>query len=80
MDIIGAWRVTKIITKVHEVTNIWNLVWSGNEGIMGLITGLVGILPGYNVAAHLPTGGYYNASQGGPPDSGQPSGRRGGPQ
>ncbi|KAA9161586.1 hypothetical protein FPZ12_013830 [Amycolatopsis acidicola] len=28
MDIIGGWRVTKVVLKVHEVANTWNIAWS----------------------------------------------------
>ena len=64
MDIIGAWRVTKVINKIHEVFSIWNWTWSANEGLMGTITGLVGILGSYNIADKLPKTSYYNPSLG----------------
>ncbi|NKQ56924.1 hypothetical protein HFP15_29040 [Amycolatopsis sp. K13G38] len=63
MDIIGAWRVTKIITKIHEIASTWNYIWSGSEGMMGLITGLVGGLASFDTSATLPKIGYANASQ-----------------
>jgi hypothetical protein len=68
MDIIGAWRVTKVINKVHEVFNIWNITWSSHEGLMGAIAGLVGILGDYHLTGKLPKLGYYNASQGPAPN------------
>jgi hypothetical protein len=64
MDIIGAWRVTKIIDKIHKVFSIWNWAWSAKEGVMGIIVGLVGALSGYDIAAEFPAAGYYNPSQG----------------
>lgn len=36
---------------------------------MALITGLVGALASYDVSAKLPKLGYYNAAEGGPPDT-----------
>ncbi|TNC21078.1 hypothetical protein [Amycolatopsis alkalitolerans] len=69
IDIIGAWRVTKIILKIHDVANIWNAVWSGSEGMMGLITVLVGGLSSFDASAKLPKIGYANAAQGDKPNS-----------
>jgi uncharacterized protein YukE len=68
MDIIGAWRVTKVILKIHEIANIWNAVWSGSEGMMGLITILVGGLSSFDASAKLPKIGYANAAQGAKPN------------
>jgi uncharacterized protein YukE len=79
MDIIGAWRVTKVIDKVHEVAGVWNLVWTGSEGFMGAAAGLTGILGSYDVGAKLPKIGYYNPSQGPAPKYDEPD-RKGGPR
>ncbi|HET6504290.1 MAG TPA: hypothetical protein VFG87_26365 [Amycolatopsis sp.] len=79
MDIVGAWRVTKVITKIHDVANIWNTVWSGHEGMAGLIAGLVGGLAGYDATAKLPKISYYNAAQGGPPEGAPAGPSNGGP-
>jgi uncharacterized protein YukE len=67
IDIVGAWRVTKIIDAVHHVFSIWNWTWSAHEGLMGLIAGLVGVISDYNLADDLPATSYYNPSQGPPP-------------
>ncbi len=79
MDIIGAWRVTKVIDKVHEVLGYWNWAWSASEAAIGISGGLTGILSSYNVAAKLPKLGYYNPSQGPAPKNDEPD-RKGGPR
>jgi uncharacterized protein YukE len=80
IDIVGAWRVTKVINQVHKVMGYWNWTWSGSEGIMAIAAGTTGILADYNVAAKLPKAGYYNASQGSAPKSGDEPDRKGGPR
>jgi uncharacterized protein YukE len=80
MDIIGAWRVTKVFDEVHKVISIWNIAWSSSEGFMGATAGLAGILGSYNVAAKVPKMGYYNSSQGSAPNYNDNTDRRHGPQ
>ena len=63
-DIIGGWRVVKVIDKVHEVFGTWNWIWSAHEGILAIITGLVGTLTSAKVEDKLPKIGYYDAAQG----------------
>jgi len=63
-DIIGGWRVYKVYKAVKEVTDIWNVVWAGNEGVMGLIMTLAGGLDGWDVSSDLPKTPYYNGAQG----------------
>lgn len=67
IDIIGAWRVTKVINEIHKVFSIWNWTWSAHEGLMGIIAGLVGELSSYDISTELPSTSYYNPSQGPPP-------------
>ncbi len=68
--IVGAAEVANVVGKVRKFFDIWNVVWASHEGILGLITGLVGTLQGYDVSSSLPTSGYYNASQGSAPSYG----------
>lgn len=63
VDLIGAWRVWKVISAVHKVISTWNMVWSGHEGVMAIITGLVGGLSSYDADTKLPKSGYENAAQ-----------------
>ncbi|MBO0881446.1 MAG: hypothetical protein J2P17_14085 [Mycobacterium sp.] len=69
-DIWTGTRVVEVIKKIKEVTDKWNLVQAGLQGASGLITGLIGTFSGYDVSVKLPQMGYYNASQGGSPNTG----------
>lgn len=64
MDIVGAWKVTELVNKIHELGTTWSYVWGGLQGMMGAITSLVGILQNYRAAAQLPSAGYANAAEG----------------
>ncbi len=64
MDIIGAWRVTKIITRVHELSAIWGYVWGGLQTLMSGVLLAIGALQTYSAAAKLPSVGYANAAEG----------------
>jgi hypothetical protein len=69
MDIVGAWKVTELVNKIHELGTVWSYVWIGLQGTMSVIISLVGGLQNYSAAAQLPSTGYANAAEGQQPDS-----------
>lgn len=58
MDGVDAWKITELIKKIHELAAVWAKVWTGLQGTMGLITGLVGSLSRYSASVRLPAAGY----------------------
>jgi hypothetical protein len=78
IDIVGAWKVTELINKIHELGTIWGYVWGGLQGMMAAITSLVGVLQNYTASAQFPAMGYANAAQGQQPvPETTPGGRHG---
>ncbi|MGH3626975.1 MAG: hypothetical protein ACRDRL_05980 [Sciscionella sp.] len=63
MDVVGAWKVVRLIKKIREFVNMWNNIWSGGEGLVAAMTGLVGGLAGYDTSTALPKSGYHNDAQ-----------------
>jgi uncharacterized protein YukE len=69
MDIVGAWKVTELVNKIHELATVWSYVWIGLQTMLGAITSMVGMFQNYSAAAQLPSTGYVNAAEGQQPDS-----------
>ena len=78
--IVGAESVYELVNSIHKFFDIWNVVWAGHEGILGLITGLTGGLVSYDLAAALPKTSYHNDSQGPAPTPATSSPHLGGPR
>jgi uncharacterized protein YukE len=68
-DIIGAWKVTEVINKVKELGTIWGYVWTGLQGSMAAIVGLIGWLQNLSSSIKLPSAGYANAALGQQPEN-----------
>jgi uncharacterized protein YukE len=68
-DIIGAWKVTEVVNKVHELGTIWGYVWTGLQGSMAAIMTTIGMLQSYSSTIKLPGAGYANAALGQQSDS-----------
>jgi hypothetical protein len=79
MDIVGAWKVTKLINKIHELSTVWSRVWAGLQGMMAGIMTMVGLFENYTAAAKLPSAGYANAAEGQLPAKGNTTSGRPGP-
>lgn len=62
-DIVGAAEVTRLVLKVKDFFDIWNKIWAGAEGIVGMIMALEGGLSSWSVDAALPKMAYSNAAQ-----------------
>ena len=68
-DIIGAWKVTEVVKKVHELATIWGYVWGGLQLATGAIVGAIGRLQNFSSSIQLPSAGYANAALGQQPES-----------
>lgn len=68
-DIIGAWKVTEVIKKVHELGTIWGYVWGVLQLATGAIIGIIGRLQNFSSSIQLPSAGYANAALGQQPES-----------
>lgn len=68
-DIIGAWKVTEVVKKVHDLATIWGYVWGGLQLTTSAIVGLVGTLQNYSSSIKIPSAGYANAALGQQPES-----------
>ncbi|HEX7660414.1 MAG TPA: WXG100 family type VII secretion target [Pseudonocardiaceae bacterium] len=80
-DIVGAWKVTELINKIHELATIWAKVWTVLQAALSGIVTLVGSLQNYSSHMTLPSAAYANASQGLQPGSNSMgTGSRRGPQ